>query len=902
MSYCPHIARNLTCKVSSHLVKLTGSFSVPLDVLLQECLITSAAISVRRSLHLMRPALLRLLKRPSAVYFLGDLVSTPLEIEQLGAGRRCMQCKLRRSHKRSAFREDNSLSDCRIDSSVQQTRPAVSKLRVHDITPTRTHPSSSSIKVQPDLARERQNDETYWTLDPDRLEYESDVGHLSDSGYRLVDDPSRRNDFALWEELLRYRQRRYGEEGTLNIWEGLTQRVGNVDLPVEGEQANLFWQSFVRVGLKREHVLKELAEYAWELWRRTGKRWPRFYEAVIGGFLERGQPTQAVHWHRRLQNPHLSHPDDIVRVLDQTLSCEPQHRRGSPLGFEAERAGLEAFMDMCRATEGHRIYNVVIPALINMGRHLDALYMHEFLVDRQDLPLSFEDARPLLEFTRQTDPWFTKKIKEDIKRIRQGLIDLREKLAPPDSQDTDSKDQHRPRSEEVATEENGGVGWVEEKPFKDGFGARLFATKAFTLDMILGGLQMFSVSSIGPLSLREIALRANGSRDILDKIATLRKGGISIGDSAFSRLVEKLAAENRDIILHDLLHSDQHPDMLEDADLQESLLVSYYMARDWRQYNLTLAILSDISEDGPDLLNVHFRKYIAAEEWTTASTTVDEIHRRGKLLSKKSIDFMIEHVLTPRVPGRHPHPKRRQRPVDEEVFLIRILQQVVEFGGQVDPSLWLEALKRLGMGTFCRWDEIQNLCLWLARHYVANEASRTAHDLPRSGSSPGKVMEGSLTKKQMLRRVFNPQMQMALIAWGFKLRPASKKQKTYEIPGAEGENLVPWVRGVVLLRELRERGVFVWEGLVCRACRQRLAVLFGRPRYTNRRWNRLLRQENPYDVSRVVGDLIKAWGPSLFGGQEKHDLHGLVNPPSSTFSQRKSRGNRLWAAEFSRAP
>lgn len=853
----------------------------------------------------MRPALLRLLKRPSAVSFLADLVSNPLGIEQLDVSRRCIKCQIRRDHKRAAFREDGPLSGSGVDSTAQQTRPepeVAFKLRVHDITPTRTRHTTPSIQAQPDLAG--QHGDKHWVLDPDRLEYESDVGHLNDIGSRLVDDPSRRNDFELWEELLRYRQRHYGERGTLDIWEGLTQRVDGVDLPVEGEQADLFWQSFVRVGLKREQVLNDLADYAAELWKRTRKRWPRFHEAVVGGYLDRGLPTQAVHWHRRLRDPHLSHPNDIVRVLDKALSCEPRNYAGPFLAssneqVESSRAGLQAFKDICRATEGHRIYNAVIPALISRGRYVDAIFMHDFLVNRKDLPQSFDDIRPLLEYTQQSRPWPSKKIKEDVKRIKKGLIYLREKLAPPDSQDTDSRDQSQPESGGPATEEKGGNGLMEEKPFKDEFGARLFATKAVTLDTIISGLQMFGVPAIGPLSLREMALRANGSKDIVEKIAALRKGGITIRDSTFSRLVEKLATENRDIMLHDLLHSDQHPDVLEDADLQESLLVSYYMARDWRQYNLTLTILSEISEDGPDLLNVHFRKHIAAEEWTAALATVDEIHRNGKLLSNRSIDFMIEHVLTPRVPGKAPHPKRRHRPVNEEAFLTRTLQQVAEFGGKVNPELWLEVLKRLGMANFCRWDEIRSLCLWLARHYAASENSPIARNSSGSASNTGKSTESShlAEHRSILRRVFNPQMQMALVAWGFKLRPASKKQKRYEIPGAEGEDLVPWVRGLVLLRELQQRGVCISPGLVRRACRQRLAVLFGRPRHSSRRWNRLLRRENPYEASRVIGDLIKVWGPSLFGGQEKSDLEGLLNPPSPTLSLRRNRANRLRAAQ-----
>src|SRR5699024_2293321 len=129
---------------------------------------------------------------------------------------------------------------------------------------------------------------------------------------------------------------------------------------------------------------------------------------------------------------------------------------------------------------------------------------------------------------------------------------------------------------------------LEKKPLKDEFGARLFATAAFGFDTVLAGLAMFRIPVIGPLSLREMAIRSHGSRDIQEKLQRLQKAGISIGDSVYARLLRKLAVENRDILLADLLESDQHPDMLEDAGIQESLLVSNYMARDGRQYNLTL--------------------------------------------------------------------------------------------------------------------------------------------------------------------------------------------------------------------------------------------------------------------------------------------------------------------------
>lgn len=845
----------------------------------------------------MRPALLRLLKRPSAVSFLGELLSASSGIEQLRYSDKCIPCQLRLSH---GGKVDKGVWPPANNSSGMQNRDTSANrpLPIHDITRPEDRPSSYS---QRDLFSPISGAESRWNLDVDTLEFESDVGHLRDIGSRLVDNPQRRHDFTLWAELLRYRQRHFGEGGVIDIWEGLTQRVDEVDVPAEGELADLFWQSFVRVGLKREQFLNDLVNYASDYWHRTGKRWAKFHRSVVGGYFDRGFPLQAVHWHRELQAIHLRHPNDIVEVLDNALACEPLEMPDLFLPSQdalkaRSRLGLQAFKDICRSTEGHKIYSFVIPALLKKDRHVDAVLMHDFLIKRQDPPSNLEEIQPLLEYSQRGHPVFSKKLADDLKRIRKDLVELQDTLAAT----VEGADQHQIESGAMTTidEGNNGIESFEEIPLRDGFGARLFATKALTVDMIVGGFQVFGVQAIGPLSLREMALRANGPQDILEKIRALRKAGIAIRESTFTRLVEKLALDHRDIILQDLLHSDQHPDVLEDVDMQENFLCSYYVARDWRLYNLTLAILGELLKE-PELHNIHFRKFINTEEWSAASRTVDDLHRQGRVLSNRSIEFMIKRVLTPRIHGRVSHPVHRNHPVNEEAFVTQILQKVAISEGHVNSELWLEVLKRLGMSSVSRWEELRDLCLWLTQHYVVNDDSSLLQSLARSRSVDIDTLLAA--NRQTLRHIFNPQMQMAIVAWGFKLR-LSSQEKMYRVPGAGGHDFVPWVRGLVLLRELQQRGVEISQGRVRRACRQRLAVLYGRPRHSNRRWNRLLRRENHYEATRVIDDMIKVWGPSLFNGQEKYDLHELVNPPSSALSMRKTKLQRQWVANFRARP
>ncbi|EAW10438.1 uncharacterized protein ACLA_049100 [Aspergillus clavatus NRRL 1] len=717
---------------------------------------------------------------------------------------------------------------------------------------------------------------------PEKLEFESDIGHTENIGSRLVDDPAHRNNFDLWEQLLRYRQRHYGDRGTLDIWVAVTDRVDSMDLPVVGAQADLFWQSFIDLGLKREVIMRELVDYAHGLWSRTGRRWDKFYESVIGGFLERGMTQQASSWHKKLHHPHLSSPDDIAKVLTPALALSDEPTRiimASSVKRRPVSPGINAFKNICRLTDGHQIYDHAIGQLLRADRIEDAFSMHTFLIQRQDHPRTYEAIQRLLQCAKENKP----------RKFFEKLQDYTKERFPAEGEltgDTDSA-----KSDD--TIELSRKVWLEEKPFKDEFGARLFATKALAFETIVAGLRMFGVRAIGPQSLREMAIRVHGSQDLLAKLQELQRAGISIGDTVFARLIRKLASENRDILLSDLLHSDQHPDVLEDAQMQESLLISYYIARDWRPYNMTLAILSEISHDDPQLSNIHFRKFIASGEWASASRVVDDIALNNRALSKESVDFMIKHTLTPRRPGVGPAQGTNSSPTNEVAFVLRVLRRVVPAGTPVSPELWIEMLKRLGMTN--EWEELRNCCLWLAQQYSSVEKQRSAMSVVMSLTEEPKIKHADQSRDHgdsVLQNVFDRNMQAAIVAWGFKMRVSpDPNHKGYCALGLE--DLVPWVRGLVLLRELEQSGIHLWTNRIQRACRHRLAVLFGQPRQSNRHMNRMLRRENPYDAERVITDINRVWkDPALFDVRED-DMYRLINPPSSKMSQRRTR-RTLW--------
>ena len=838
----------------------------------------------------MRPALLRLLKRPSAVSVLDFLICTPIGIEQLDPKYKCFRCHTRKAGQKWGGKrfEPESASESPVSDESASARPQRPfSFRVHeiDLAEKGTKSSAGHSYKGPDTSVFTHGRSRSLEFQSERLEFESNIGHTKEIGSRLVDIPDHRHDFALWEELLRYRQRHYGDKGALAIWEGLTVRVDGVQLPVSGKRADFLWETFVDVGLKREVFMKELVAYAFELWKNTGKRWHKFHQKVVKGYLERGMVNQAVAWHAKIQHPHLNHPDDILHFLDPAISIATKQATKHLTVVKATSGrpispSVRAFMNICRSTDGHRIYRPVISSLLQAGLSKEVFAMHTLLTARHDHPPAIEDIQPLFEYAMDYAP---SDVFQEIERYTNGRF-------------AESDGQSVVHTREPVPNTNDGT-WGEEKPFKDEFGARLFATEAFNFDVILAGLRMFGVTAIGPQSLRELAVRAHGNHDLLDKIRLLQKSNIRMGDSVFSRLVCKLAAENRSIVLSDLLHTDQHPDVLEDVPMQESLLVSYYMARDWRQYQLTLAILTEVSADSGELLNIHFRKHVAADELTSALKVVDTMALRRRALTQDSIIFLIQKCLNLRKPGSRPQLRPGLHPSKKARFVFQILQRAVQSGFPVEGNLWIDIIKYVGMAN--RWEYLRDFCLWLARHYYSEAKSNDA--VPWTVPSHQQVIKPTAVPvsygHRMLQTIFSRQMQCAIVAWGFQKRisgkPQTKAYNPFELPG---DQLIPWVRGLVLLRELEQNGVQLSVGWIRRTCRHRLAILFGRPRLSSRLINRMLRRENPYGVHQVTHDMNRAWGDSsLFGGREQYDLERLVNPPSTKMSMRRTR-QTVWRA------
>lgn len=828
----------------------------------------------------MRPALLRLLKRPSAVSILDALAATSIGIEQFGVDYTRLRCQSR------CVRHSSTTSDTG-DRSVERKlwprrRTAEDKrplnFPIHDIeTQTATDMTIPPHSHEPDTGNTTINKASLSTLrlNPDRLEFESNLGHTHDFGTRLVDQPQHSANFELWEELLRHRQRHYGDQGTQDIWEGLTVRIQGVYLPVIGDRADFFWKSFVELGLRREIYLADVVQYAIDLHQNEGVSWPRLYESVVGGLLDRGKTRQATALHRWLQKSGIAQPNHLSRVINPAFhpACIPVSPEPVNLVAAQRRTitlGLKAFKEMCRTAPGHRIYAPVISALMQHGYGEHALRMHNFLIKHDDHPRAVEEILDLLEYVKRYGS------ADEYNAIRDYAK---------------SRDFDNVGLEAGMADKGGHKAKVTGKRYNDDIGAKLISTPPFNLEWVIGALKILGVSAIGPRTLREVTLRANGSKDILDRIDMIRKSGIVIEDSVFLRLVEKLARQNRDILLSDLLHSDQHPDVLADAKLQETFLISHYMTQDWRQYNLAQAVLTELLPDSPGLWDIQFRKHIAVGEYDAASRVVDEVAIHGQKLSEESVDFLAEKVLTARQVTKAPSPGKHLSAKEEVMFVFRVLQRVVPAGSYVSAAFWVELLKRLGMND--DWDDLYEMCHWLVQQYSFTPGAK-----PSLISSK---LQPSGRDGRILSQIFTERMQAAIVTWGFRPRIqehlVGNDKHVYKCPKT-GNNYILWVRGIVLLRELRDAGLQVNASWVRKATRHRLAVLFSTYTPSAKPVNRTLRRLCPFTLQEVVTNLNCAWGEPMFNEMEQTQPRWLANPSRTESSRRRASGVVLSRSEI----
>lgn len=827
----------------------------------------------------MGAALLRLLNRPSALALLEQLVgsstaaaastSTTRPIHD-NLRRRCHDCQRRRDGRRWIY---------------QQAKP-----KPHTSTTSLATPTKRNTK----LGKKRSGARAV-SIEGVKLENSADFQSLSgiweeklkiSRGFTkqpgLYLDPS----VSHLEHFLAY-QRRDGWQGTITVWKAIRPRQSELNFPVEGEEADTLWGSFVEAGMHDLKFLDEVVRYAAALLSRKQIRWRDFYVEIMKRLLE-SRPETALEWHERLTGGFMYNRNLIALIfpIKSALITTEQ---------------LRAFRSICFAVKTHRIYDYLIPRLLDARQIKIAASLHIFLTSKNDTPRGVGPLKRLLvEVAALKDPNLYVTVRETVLVLaREHDTDLSE-LAPPvraaaatelgrSPHDTTAKVPLiiRPKQLKPEKYQDG------ESMLSETFGSKLFATASLPLSLLVSGLKVFDIQCIGPVTLRQLALRAGDPAELFQRIMQLSESGISLNKSVFSRMVYKLAKDGDAPLLSSILESDMHPDAYNDLKLQEELLLSYTLANDRRQLERTKAVLTFAGYQPPRIWNATISAALDHDDWSLVVRLIDDMHADGYLLDNRNSQTMSRQIFKLHRPDRRPEFPEKHATL--AAALVRVWQRKIEAGHYIPAYAWVQLLLNLAWAN--RWIDLSRAVLWLADHFSPKKDTPSVPDLPLPTGLNGKALrrvssvanneplhlsaENPALPQSILRNIFRRQFLQTLITVGFQMNLSSKPSKeisslsiaTFDTTTNEPithTNLHPWLRGVVLCRQLRDRGVYVPRALVLGAFRYRLALLYQPGRVPRKPLDRRLRRLNTTPPEVLIRDTIRIFGTDFFEALYEH--------------------------------
>ena len=681
----------------------------------------------------------------------------------------------------------------------------------------------------------------------EQYQRESNLKHFR--GPRLVDDPIYAQDWELWLELIVFRRRHGGAKGPIPIFKDIFRR--GLWIPTQGDVAYQLWDLLIRASFHEPRLLEETLIYALLLKSSTERSWPNIYYGVMSIALQK-DPKSVYSWHVKLR-------DDFSPSLEG-------YQKLFEYFFDKYR--FEQFEDIYKDYPIIGMYKTVIWHLCEIRMYTEALRWHDILYKAKDFPTEINDVQPLLTHLIYVGDRL--RFENIVKQLAEIDVEISKKAEGLDQGNNII-------SREIVSRQLGQVHGVFPKHLRDSFCARLFATRFFSVKTVISGLHMMAANTIGPLSLREIAVRDNCEPSaICDHIDLLRDSGIHIDDSFFCKLVRSLALEGKRAILNSVVNCDLHPDTFADYKLQERLLAQYYWEDDRVQIERTLAVLTtgcSMKNLGLRRMNLVLRSQVTLGRYAKARAILEEMNVMNIPVSANSSRHMRVCWLSKRKNGRG------MRNTHELNILIKASQMSMQAGNYVPIKAWREILRRLGMSARLR--EFEGLALWLVDWYASPAAEAALAQMKVLRMNDQEYNERmwqpdpkNRDPQHVLNHLFTTSAMQAIITWGFQHKVKTRRRvgnsaKTSNVsdsPQPRGTPRYRWTWGLHLLRKLQQRGLPVRKSLVERSFRLRLDTLFGRG-FSNRKINRRARADfqalGYYNKGQFIRKMEAIWGSSL---------------------------------------
>lgn len=671
-----------------------------------------------------------------------------------------------------------------------------------------------------------------------------------------------------WREKLEKSARLRGVDGMLSTW--LDMEKSRYMLPTEGSDADSLWTQLLNASIAEKQspaqskILDKVLAHAEILASKDNSQWPGLYSCIIGRWL-RVCPERATDWHLRLINLF-----SLTRVDLRPLANACAFSRDPFLALESFRVIHAAF-------PGQSLYDSFILELLNYN-HKDNVIeaWHHHFVAQEDGPSAKTAALP--EVKRLTDLSFAQ---------------MAEK-ATADQAQADFSLSPTPFTRASMSTLVGDVHGIKPKEISDGFVAKLLATRAFSLDIILAGLGFFSISKLGPSALRELALRTTSSADFRTRLYDLEQKGISPDESIYSVVIGYISDNEFEHLFKALLARDQHPDDMDNIQIQSALLYEYLRRDDMANAHLSLIILSMIDSRGNDKAwNVMLQYYAKNGDHKNVESVARRMRTAAIPASRRSLTFLHRYVLTARSPSKRPvvlAADQASRYFSSLDFTTIMYIHAAKHGVEVHPQLWVENLKRYGM--LGDWNNLERLIWWLYSWY--SHGDRPDGDV--TSSFPRESDEATL------RAIFTKPMLTALVVWGMrapsqkplrmrqwtrgaKARRAIQPLRADDIQAEEtaqpahaddAPRVLPWARGIALLHQIETKYSVPLAHQTAHALIDRLWVLFG-PAFSTRQRNLEAITHNRAPIMEYLQHANDIWGGKLYN----LDAELLKNNPES---------------------
>jgi hypothetical protein len=641
--------------------------------------------------------------------------------------------------------------------------------------------------------------------DEARLEREADFDCNNTPYVRLVDRHGNSTDVALWACLLNFAHRKDGDTGVRKIWKAVQSRrtALGVDEPLSG----YFWNTILDSALGHS-FLESTYIYAEWMIEAHQLRWPDLYNRVMSFYLQNGEYGQVLRWHIRL-SPRLGPSQMEFEALLQQFATN-------------DDPGVQTTLQSLYVTSSHRqLYDVLVPFLFASGN--SALAMSWSLLFRRhgDLPKHATASRPFLRFLAGYIPSIL--LSEPERRVQNLNYDI--KFLVPGT----------PQFRETTNRVHGEMFGLREQPYSDTLGARWFASSWATLDFAISAIHALGVREIGPLSLQSICLREPNARGVAYRLDQLEAHQIGIGHSAYALALQHFAQQGHDLYLQDLLHSDLHPDVFDDAAAQQRILEEPVGPGEWKRHRVLLAVRLTLAKSAAQsAANALLQTYQRTGLTDQALKLLDNMIAIGTKVTPTGAQAISLLPLRALPNSASPGPGSL-KDLDQAMLVYRKARAA----GVALPSLTLRAIIS-GFGSRGHISDMEDFCLELVDSY---QPTATENDLmvPIHWSDvPGVLASGGLHKipgdlplnnaSHPLSKIFTRDLQVEIVrcALDCSLRKVGdERDSSLNADGEAAEHVAPTC-GVELLKSLERKGVSIHEKYVQRELGSHLARLHGR--------------------------------------------------------------------------